>query len=71
MAFRTVECHSEYTYAERPVAVYWEGERLTIIAIEAHWHTPEARNFKVRVEDGRIFKLSYRESLDEWQIHES
>ncbi len=71
MAFRTVECHSEYTYAEQPVAVYWDGERLPIVAIEARWRTPEARNFKVRVEDGRIFKLSYWESLDEWQIHES
>jgi hypothetical protein len=71
MAFCTVECHSEYTYAERPVAVYWNGERLPIVDINARWRTPGARYFKVRVEDGRIFKLSYWESLDEWRIHES
>jgi hypothetical protein len=23
-----VECHSGYEYAERPVALHWEGERL-------------------------------------------
>ena len=71
MAVRAVECHSEYTYAERPVALHWEGKRLPIVAIVAQWQTPEAKNFKVRVEDGRIFELSYYESLDEWRIHES
>jgi hypothetical protein len=28
----TVECRSEFTYAERPVAVHWQGERLEIEA---------------------------------------
>jgi hypothetical protein len=71
MASDRVECHSEYTYAERPVAIHWEGQRLLIAAIDSHWRTPDAKKFKVRVEDGRFFELSYRENLGEWHIHES
>ena len=36
-----VECHSGFTYAERPVALTWEGQRLEITRILAEWHSPE------------------------------
>lgn len=63
-----VECHSGYTYAERPTALRWQGERLLIDAIEQSWRGPGVRRFRVRTEDGRIFELSYGELYDEWQI---
>lgn len=65
-----VECHSGSTYAERPTALHYEGERLPIVAIEARWRIPGGRRFRVRVEDGRIFELFYGELYDEWRIHQ-
>ena len=35
-----VECHSGYEYAERPVALHWQGQRLEIESVEAEWRIP-------------------------------
>lgn len=64
-----VECHSGYEYAEQPVALHWEGERLEIEAVEAEWRIPGGKRFRVRVKDGRVFELFYGELYDEWRIH--
>jgi hypothetical protein len=69
MASDQVECHSDYTYAERPTALRWEGERLEIEAVEQAWRVPGGRRFRVRTEDGRVFELFYGELYDEWRIH--
>jgi hypothetical protein len=63
-----VECHSGYTYGDRPIALHWQGERLIIQEIEARWRTPDGPCFRVRTEDGHVFELSYREAPDEWQV---
>lgn len=63
-----VECHSGYEYAERPIALWWEGERLEVEAVEQQWRTPEGKWFRVRVVNGRVFRLRYLESEDEWNI---
>jgi hypothetical protein len=68
MSPERVECHSGYTYGERPIAFHWEGERLLIVEIQARWRLPDGRKFRVRVEDDRIFELYYLEQTDEWQI---
>lgn len=65
-----VECHSGYTYAERPTAIHWQDERLPIDEIEAQWRIPGGRKFRVQVSDGRRFELFYGELYDEWRIHE-
>ncbi len=64
-----VECHSGYEYAERPVALRWEGQRLEIEAILAEWRISGGKRFRVRVTDGRIFELFYGELYDEWRIN--
>ena len=69
MSADLVECHSGYTYAERPTALRWEGKRLTIEAVEQAWRVPGGRRFRVRTEDGRVFELFYGELYDEWRIH--
>jgi hypothetical protein len=66
----SVECLSGYDYAERPVALTWEAERLEIAEILAEWRTPSAKNFRVRTRDGRSFELSYNEPSGEWQIRQ-
>jgi putative sterol carrier protein len=63
-----VECHSGFTYADRPLALTWEGRRLEITQILAEWRTPEKNNFRVRTTEGRVFELAYNQSIDEWQI---
>lgn len=67
--FAAVECHSGFEYAERPIALRWEGHRLQICAIEAEWRIPGGKKFRVRVTDGRVFELFYGELYSDWRIH--
>ena len=62
-----VSCRSDYSYAQRPVALQWEGQRLDIY-VEAEWRTPEGRGFRVSTKDNQRFELVYHELDDEWQI---
>ena len=64
----TVECHSGSEYAERPLALRWEGERLTVETIEGEWSVPGGKRFRVRTEGGRRFELAYEERSDEWRV---
>jgi hypothetical protein len=63
-----VECYSGLEYAERPIALYWNDERLEIETIEAEWRTPDGKKFRVRTTDGQVFELMYVELLDKWRI---
>jgi len=65
----TVECLSGSMYAERPLALQWEGERLEVETVLAQWRTGEERWFRVRTRDGRFFDLEYIESGEVWRIH--
>lgn len=65
-----VECHSGYEYAERPVALHWQGQRLEIESVEAEWRIPGGRCFRVRTADEHKFELFYGELYDEWRINE-
>jgi len=63
-----VVCHSGYTYAERPTAFWWQGERLEINVIEADWRTPQGKGFRVCTHQGQSFELFYDERNDDWEI---
>jgi hypothetical protein len=63
-----VICHSGYEYPERPVALYWQGQRLEIEEIEDEWRTPEGKKFRVHTSGEQMFDLFYRALSDEWQI---
>ncbi len=63
-----VECHSGSSYAERPLALVWEDQRLEIEVVLAAWREPAERHFKVRTRGQRIFLLVYRQADDVWQI---
>ena len=65
-----VECRSEGNYADRPVALYWQGQRLEIRSILAEWRTPEGKYFRVSAEDDQTFELIYNEASDAWQIRQ-
>ena len=63
-----VECHSGYTYAERPKAFYSDGERLEVETIEAEWRSPAGKHFRVKVKSGSSFDLIYDQTSNVWQI---
>ncbi|MEA4908755.1 MAG: hypothetical protein GYA17_10100 [Chloroflexi bacterium] len=63
-----VECRSEHTYPQRPVALYWGGERYPVIAIERQWRDPQGPAFRVRTAGEQSFDLIYLEAVDEWRI---
>lgn len=65
-----VECHSGHTYAQRPTAFWWKGERLEVETIEDEWRSPEAKHFPVITKNGEKFKLIYHEAGDSWQIEQ-
>ncbi|HEY9089374.1 MAG TPA: hypothetical protein VIO36_14480 [Anaerolineaceae bacterium] len=64
-----VECHSGYEYAERPTALYWEGDRLEVAEILDRWRIPGAHCFRVRTADEQVFELFYGELYDEWRVN--
>lgn len=64
----SVECHSGLEYAERPTALWWQGARLEVEAVEAEWRIPGGKQFRVRTTDGQVFELVYVASHDEWRI---
>ncbi len=66
----SVECRSDTDYAERPVALTWQGQRLEILEILTRWRGPDEKGFKVKTRDDRIFILVYREVSDEWHIEQ-
>lgn len=64
----SVECRSDSEYAERPLALTWQGCRLEIAEILARWRGPAEKGFRVTTADGRAFELTYRELPDEWHV---
>ena len=65
-----VECRSEYIYAERPKAFYWNGDRIVVSDIVARWRTPQALFFRVNTATHGIFDLSYDEMEGIWEIQQ-
>jgi hypothetical protein len=66
----TVICHSEYTYAEKPIGLIWHNQQLGIRTILAQWNTPNGKTFRVETDDGQVFELTYVPNWDEWQVHQ-
>ncbi len=65
-----VECRSDTEYAERPIALYWQEQRLEIVDILSRWRTPEGKRFRVRTADGQLFELNYDQVENLWEIHQ-
>ncbi len=64
----SVECRSDAEYADRPLALTWEGRRLEVAEILATWRGPGEKGFRVKTADGQAFELAYRELTDEWHV---
>jgi len=69
MTAEIVRCYSGHEYAERPKALYWEGEWLEIEETLNRWQIPGGKRFRVRTKDDQVFELFYGELFDEWRIY--
>lgn len=63
-----VECRSDSEYAERPLALTWNGQRFEIAEILASWRGPNEKGFRIKTADGQAFDVAYREIPDEWHV---
>ncbi len=63
-----VECRSDSEYAERPLALTWQGRRFEIAEVLASWRGPGEKGFRVKTADGLAFEVAYLELADEWQV---
>jgi hypothetical protein len=64
----SVECRSESSYPEKPVALTWEGTRHEVETITDRWNSPQGNHFRVRTDDGLVFELVYMTATDAWLI---
>jgi hypothetical protein len=64
----SVECLSGLEYAERPLALTWNGKRYEVAEILSRSRAPDEKRFRVKTMDGQVFELIYREVPDEWKI---
>lgn len=66
----TVECHSGSAYAERPLSLLWQGERLEITQVLGEWRLPDGKRFRVQTGDEQVFELFYNELEDDWCLQQ-
>lgn len=64
----SVECRSESSYPEKPVALTWEGTHHEVQAVLSRSRDPQGYRFRVRTTDGRVFDLEYTLATDAWHI---
>ena len=65
-----VECHSEFAYAEKPIALTMNNIRLEVTEILSRWRSPGAIHFRVDTAARQIFELTYDEATDAWHIQQ-
>lgn len=63
-----VWCYAGSSYAQRPRAFLWQGQRIAVASVAAEWRTPDGKTFLVRTSGGQVFKLVYNHRLDDWQV---
>jgi hypothetical protein len=63
-----VRCYAGASYPERPVAFEWEGDWLDVCEVLWQARTPEGLVFDVCAEDGKQYRLVWKEVKDEWTV---
>jgi hypothetical protein len=63
-----VEVYSSSRYADRPMAVWDDQERLEVTLVEHQWRDPNQLHFLVQVTDGRRLHLAYDLQADHWSV---
>jgi hypothetical protein len=63
-----VECRSESSYPDKPVALTWEHTRREVQTILSRSRSPQGIGFRVRTTDELVFELDYIIATDAWRI---
>jgi hypothetical protein len=61
-----VACYSGYAYAERPIAMFWCGNRYPISRCLRSQFTPNGKSFEVILDNGWQIRLEYLNRQDLW-----
>jgi hypothetical protein len=64
-----VECRSDYDYIGRPLAFYWQGQRLEVAKVMDQTRTPSHYRFHVQTQENDSFKLEYDIKTECWSVH--
>lgn len=63
-----VQCYAGASYPERPTAFEQEGRWLEVIEVRRRVRTPQGLFFDVLASDQRLYRLTWREIADEWDV---
>ncbi len=63
-----VEAYAGASYPERPRRFSFDGEDVQVASVERRRRTPNALEFRVKGEDGRLYDLTYDFRTRKWQI---
>lgn len=63
-----VEIRSDHDYIGRPIAFYWQEQRLEVTEVILQNRTPRGYLFRVRNEDFGLFELIYDSDTDQWSV---
>jgi hypothetical protein len=63
-----VECRSDHDYAGRPLAFYWQDQRLEVADVLVQYRNPNGISYQVQTHGFGIFKLDYDLHTDEWSV---
>ncbi len=70
MAADRVEVRSDHDYLGRPLAFYWQDERLEVSEVLVTNHTPNGYQITVRNDRAGIFELVYDLRTGEWSVRQ-
>ncbi|PWB55673.1 MAG: hypothetical protein C3F13_03075 [Anaerolineales bacterium] len=70
MAEAQVECRSDHDYIGRPLAFYWQDQRVVVEAVLLDKRIPTGYSFLVLTEKGDRFELDYDIDKDQWSVHQ-
>lgn len=70
MAEVRVECHAGYRGEETPRRFQVEGRTIEVVEILVRWTEPDARFFRVRGDDNRVYVLRRDKRAERWEAPE-
>jgi hypothetical protein len=63
-----VEVRSDHDYTGRPLAFYWQEQRLEVSQVLVEYRTPQGYSYQVQTASSGIFRLDYDTNTQEWTV---
>ena len=65
-----VECYAGHDYPQRPVAFWWQGQRLVVVAVRSEARLPDGKRFVVETDAEQVFEINYNQIDDMWTVRD-